>query len=213
MPQLRRAASFLATALLLMVPLASARSESENVIPAPPAVVGPIEALDQGLIEIMKAGRGTPFQQRAATLAPVIERALDLPEILKFSVGLGWSSLTPEQQTTLLAAFRRYTIASYVDNFDNYNGQRFTIDPTVRVLPDRREVVSTRIIPQTGTPHTLDYIMHRTPDGWKVVDVLADGSISRVAVQRSDFNATFSRGGAPALEASLQEKTEALSHG
>jgi phospholipid transport system substrate-binding protein len=46
-----------------------------------------------------------------------------------------------------------------------------------------------------------------------VVDVLADGSISRVAVQRSDFSALFDKGGAPALEASLQQKTEELSHG
>jgi phospholipid transport system substrate-binding protein len=48
---------------------------------------------------------------------------------------------------------------------------------------------------------------------WKVVDVLADGSISRVAVQRSDFRRLVDRGGAPALIQSLNSKTSDLSGG
>jgi len=208
LPQLRRAVSYLAAALLLILPAASASAESANE-----TAVASIEALDQALIEIMKAGRNMPFQQRAATLGPVVDRALNLPEILKISVGPGWSALSAEQQGALLAAFRRYTIASYVDNFDSFDGQRFVISPTTRTLNDGRQVVSTQLIPKTGTPHTLDYVMQKTDAGWKVVDVLADGAISRVALQRSDFSALFEKGGAPALEASLQQKTEALSRG
>jgi phospholipid transport system substrate-binding protein len=208
LPHLRRAAPFLAAALLLMLPVASAPAESTDQ-----GAAAPIEALDQALMGIMKAGRQTPFQQRAATLAPIIDQAFDLPEILKISVGPGWSALPAEQQAALLVAFRRYTIASYVDNFDSYDGQRFAISPTTRQLGDDRQVVDTQIIPTTGAGHTLDYVMKKTDAGWKVVDVLADGSISRVAVQRSDFSALFDKGGAPALQARLQEKTDALSRG
>jgi phospholipid transport system substrate-binding protein len=206
--QLRRAVSYLAAALLLMLPITLATAESASQTAA-----APIEALDQALIGIMTAGRQTPFQKRADMLAPVIERGFDLPEILKISVGPGWSALSAGQQTALLAAFRRYTIASYVDNFDNYDGQRFVISPNSRPLSDGRQVVDTQIVPKTGKPHTLDYVMRKTDAGWKVVDVLADGSISRVALQRSDFSALFNKGGAPALEANLQEKTNALSRG
>jgi len=208
LPQLRRAVSFLAMALLLTLPVASAPAQ-----PVDRTAVAPIEALDQALVGIMKAGRQTPFQQRAAMLAPVVERAFDLPDILKVSVGPGWSALTGDQQAALLAAFRRYTIASYVDNFESYTGQRFVVSPTTRTLGDGRMVVNTQLIPQTGPAHTLDYVMSKTDAGWKVVDVLADGSISRVALQRSDFSALFDKGGAPALQARLQEKTEALSRG
>jgi phospholipid transport system substrate-binding protein len=208
LPPRRRAFLRLSAALLLMRPFALASAGPPTESP-----IAPIQALNQGLIRIMEAGRSAPFQQRAEVLAPAIDQGFDLPEILKFSVGLGWSSLTGEQQAGLLAAFRRYTIASYVENFDNYDGQRFEISPTPRVLSDGRQVVDTRIVPRSGTPHTLDYVMKKTDTGWKVVDVLADGSISRVAVQRSDFSTLFSKGGAPALEASLQQKTEALSRG
>jgi len=200
--------SYLATALLLTLAVASAPAQSVDQ-----TAVAPIEALDQALVGIMKAGRQTPFQQRATMLAPVVERAFDLPDILEISVGPGWSGLAADQRAALLAAFRRYTIASYVDNFDSYDGQRFVITPTTRTLGDGRQVVNTQLIPQRGSAHTLDYVMRKTDAGWKVVDVLADGSISRVALQRSDFSALFDKGGAPALQARLQEKTEALSRG
>ena len=206
--RIRRAVSCLVTAVLLALPVASAPAGSMDRTTA-----APIEALDQALVGIMRAGRQTPFQQRAAMLAPVVERAFDLPEILQISVGPGWLTLSAEQQAALLAAFRQYTIASYVDNFDNYDGQRFVISPATRTLSDGRQVVDTQLIPKTGTAHTLDYVMQKTDAGWKVVDVLADGSISRVALQRSDFSALFDKGGAPALEARLHEKTEALSRG
>ena len=91
--------------------------------------MAPIEQLDQGLIAIMKAGKATPFQSRVDMLAPIVDRVLDMQYILRTSVGLGWSRLTPDQQSALLAAFRQYTIASYVDNFDSYDGQRFAGEP------------------------------------------------------------------------------------
>jgi len=45
---------------------------------------------------------------------------------------------------------------------------------------------------------------------WKAVDVLAGGSISRVAVQRSDFRSVLASGGVPALTSSLQHKAANL---
>ena len=41
---------------------------------------------------------------------------------------------------------------------------------------------------------------------WKAVDVLLDGTISRVAVQRSDFRSLLGTGDAGALIASLERK-------
>jgi phospholipid transport system substrate-binding protein len=55
--------------------------------------------------------------------------------------------------------------------------------------------------------------MRQEGSSWKAVDVLADGSISRVAVQRSDFRRLISRGGAQALIDSLNQKIADLSGG
>ena len=75
------------------------------------------------------------------------------------------------------------------------------------------QVVATRIVPAGGEPTRIDYVMRRGPAGWRAVDVLLNGSISQVAVQRSDFRTSVATGDASALIASLQRKVAELSGG
>ena len=74
-------------------------------------------------------------------------------------------------------------------------------------------MVQSRVTPVIGDVIELDYVMKLAPSGWKVVDVLAAGSISRAAVQRSDFRHLLSSGGGNVLLASLQRKVADLSGG
>jgi phospholipid transport system substrate-binding protein len=131
--------------------------------------------------------------------------------ILQESVGF-WASLPPQHQAMLTDAVRRYTVSSYLNSFDDFNGQRFEISPETRAVGSE-QVVETKVIPKKGDRHELDYVMRQSSAGWRVVDVLADGSISRVAVQRSDFRRLLSRGGAQALAERLRTKSADLSDG
>jgi phospholipid transport system substrate-binding protein len=176
------------------------------------AVIAPIQQLVDTLLKVMKAGVATPFTQRFNILAPVVDQTFDLPVILRESIGPSWAALPPQQQATLMDAFRRYTVVTYVNNFDNYDGQRFEIARTTRAVGSQ-QVVQTRIIPKSGDSHELDYVMRQSGSGWRAVDVLADGSISRVAVQRSDFRRLLARGGPQALVDSLRSKSVDLSDG
>ncbi len=179
----------------------------------PAAVTAPIRALNAELLRIMQAGKTVPFARRYAMLAPTVAAAFDLPLILRVSVGPGWAKLPADQQTALLVAFRRYTVASYVDNFDSFDGEHFDLTPQPRPVPGGAQVVLTQIVSRSGTSHQIDYVMRQVDGAWKAVDVLADGSISRVAVQRSDFRHLLDQGGAPALMASLRRKVRDLSRG
>ena len=182
----------------------------------PPAsaseITAPVEQLHAGLISIMKAGKTVSFRQRYEIIAPVIGRTFDLEAILRQVVGPRWASLPADQQAALADAFRRYTIASYVANFDTYSGQRFDTEPGVRAVGNDR-VVETRIALPGGRAHALDYVMRQEDGGWKVVDVLAEGSISRVASQRSEMRSLLADGGGAELLVSLRQKTAELSGG
>ncbi len=172
----------------------------------------PITALNRGLLNAMHAGKATPFPQRYSALAPLVEGAFDIPGILQASVGPRWSALPPAQQSQLLDVFRRFTVASYVANFDNFSGEKLEVLPISRSV-GADQVVATQIVPSSGEPTRIDYVMRRTPAGWRAVDVLLNGSISRVAVQRSDFRSLLGSGDAGALIQSLQRKTADLSGG
>lgn len=172
-----------------------------------------IARLDDALVQIMRLGHAAPFARRAAVIRPVIEQVFDLPQILRVSVGLRWNGFRPADQAKLMEVFTRYTVASYVANFDSYNGQRFEVAPQTRAV-GADQVVTTRIVPRSGGDATrIDYQLRRTAAGWQVVDVLVDGSISRVAVQRSDFRSLLGGGGAERLIASLEHKVVSLQSG
>ena len=174
--------------------------------------IAPIERFYVALLTVMKAGKTTPFQQRYDSLAPVIDQTFDLAQILGDSVGPRWAALPPDQLSALREAFRRYTVAIYVTNFDSFSGQRFEIQPASTAAGEE-QIVQTRIVPASGESHRLDYVMRQVGGTWKVVDVLADGSISRVAVQRSEMRSPLGSGGVPALLDRLQRKTADMSGG
>ena len=168
------------------------------------AAAGPVQALGTSLVQLSQNG-SAPFAQRYAQIAPAVDQALDLPAILRTSVGPRWDMMSPDEQAQLLRVFRQYTIASFVANFDKPKG--------AFQITGERDVGSDRVVDSKVGDTKLSFVMRQAPAGWRVVDVLADGTISRVATQRSDFHSTLSHGGGQALVAQLQRKVSDLSGG
>jgi phospholipid transport system substrate-binding protein len=172
----------------------------------------PILTLNNGLLAVMKAGNSVPFVERYNTLSRVVESTFDLPEILRRCVGSSWSTLAAPEQAELLEVFQRFTITSYIASFNSYAGQRFEVDPSPRAVGND-VVVETHLVPLNGEPSRLDYMMRAQGNKWRVVDVLLDGTISRVAVQRSDFRRFLAGHDSSGLISSMQQKIASLSDG
>jgi len=173
----------------------------------------PIETLNAALLAAMQAGARSTVSQRFDIVAPAVDQTFDLQTVLGNSVGLRWASLPDAEKQRLGGTFRRYTICSYAASFDRWSGQKFRIDANPRAVSATQVVVRSWLVPASGSPIELGYLMQQTPAGWKAVDVLADGSISRVAMQRSDFRGLLASGGVSALLASLERKVADLSNG
>jgi phospholipid transport system substrate-binding protein len=198
--------SFAIPALAAAVPWHPAGAQTANAADA----TSPVQRLDAALLAAMKSGQNTPFEQRYAALAPVVEQTFDLDAVLAGSIGLRWSGLPDHQKAQLLAAFRRYSVASYTSSFDNFNGQTFQVLPEVRTVGNGEVVARSKFVSSDGSVTAFDYVMRNGPSGWKAVDVLLGGTISRVAVQRSDFRSLLASGGVPALVVALQNKVANL---
>jgi phospholipid transport system substrate-binding protein len=209
-------AGLVAVALRVSLSPAAASPDAASPAAASPAAASdaaaPIVALNGALAEIMKAGKATPFVARYQTLAPVVEQSFDLTAVLRLVVGRHWVDMPPAVQSALLAEFNRFTVASFVANFDDGSGERLEILPATRVVGGDT-VIETRIVFAKDDPVRIDYVMRESEGRWRVVDVLLDGTISRVAVQCSDFRRILETGGPLALIATLRKKVAALSGG
>jgi phospholipid transport system substrate-binding protein len=164
--------------------------------------VATIQALDDGLIGIMKSGKAAGMKGRGAAIAPALDRAYDLPLMTRLSVGSAWTTIAPADQAALVAAFRRMTISQYASNFSGFSGQSFTIDSKVEARGGDKLVRTTLNDPK-GSPVAIAYRLRQSGGGWKIIDVFYRNSISRLAIQRSDFAGVLASGGAKALTAHL----------
>lgn len=198
---------FLAAPLVAVMPLAW------PVARAAAAEMQPVTALDGALIRLMKAASaGKSFSERYAMLRPVVEQSFDLKLILQNSAGLLWSQIPAAQKTELQTLFLQYTVATYVSNFASYDGQRFTTSPDIRKVDDTR-IVTTDLVAKSGKKTKLSYVVHEADGRWTISDVLFDGTISKVATQRSDFSGLIAPGDASKLIDGLKKKIAALAGG
>lgn len=203
----------LAMSLPGVTPAAAQGAGRALPIPAGATPEAVVSMFTTALDRMMRAGIATPFKARFDMLAPAVDRTFDLATILSVSIGARWAGMDAAVKAELSTVFRTYTIASYVANFGGHDGETFQIEPESR-SSGTDLVVRTRIVPRTGDGIKLDYVMRQSDAGWRAVDVLADGTISRVAVQRSDFRGLLGRdGNTPALLDSLRRKIADLSAG
>jgi len=188
-----------------------ARAQISQAAPAAgSAASAPISRLYDLLTQV-EHSQGS-FAQRAQLLTPAIDQAFDLETVLRNSVGLRYRSIPEPQKQQLLQQFRAFTVARYVSNFAPGGTDRFTVDPTPRAAPvPGEQIVHSEIITGGGGSTAVDYVMHQSGGGWQIVDVLLNGNISQVAVQRADFGSSFSTGDATPLIESLRKKTQAFS--
>ncbi len=175
-----------------------------------PAVVR-IDKFHDALLAVMKDGPKLGVEGRYKKLEADVDALFDLAAMTKFTVGPPWAKMTAEEQKSLVAAFRRMTIASYAHNFNEFTGQKFVTDPKAEDrAPDR--LVKSQVIPQGEKPVNLVYRMRETGGVWRVIDVIYE-FVSQLATRRSDFASTVASGGAPALVKKLDEISDKLLKG
>jgi phospholipid transport system substrate-binding protein len=172
-----------------------------------------VESFHASLLDTMKRGHELGIQGRYKALEPAADAAFNFPVMTQFIVGPAWSSMSDADHKSIIEGFRRLTLANYASNFDNFNGQRFTLDPNV-IEKGSDKFVQTTLVPNGDKPVPLIYRMRQSTDGsWKIIDILLEGYVSELATRRSDFGATITSGGASALLKKMSDLSDSLMSG
>ena len=196
--------------LLLACAVASCARDirAADATPEPPAATA--QGLCNVLLEVMKKGAGLSFDGRVKILDPELRRLYDLPLLTRLVVGPPWRGFSAEDQQALVQAFSDYSTAVYASRFKSYSGEQFVVDPVAAQSPSGDAIVHTKLLPHGGDPVELDYLLRQEPSGWRIIDVLLNGTISEMAERRSEYSSTLRDGGAPALVQLLKQKTAQL---
>ena len=163
------------------------------------------------LLATMKDGRTLGQSGRYARLAPVVDRVFDVSSMTRLAIGPTWATLSLARQQQLIDAFRHYIAATYADRFDSYSGQQLQVTGERPYNAD--VIVQTKIVKSDGDTTTLDYLMRQNQGSWQISDVFLDGTISQVAIQRSEFHSILRREGVDGLVMALNRKVDLLGKG
>jgi phospholipid transport system substrate-binding protein len=180
--------------------------------PANGPATATIAKLNDTLLTVLKNAETLGFKGRLAKLTPAVEEAFDLDFMAEKSIGRYWKPLSDADKTRWRDLFKEYTAATYAGNFDHYGNQRFEISGDEPSQNDTT-VVHTSLIDPGGENTALDYRLHQTATGPKVIDIYLKGTVSQLALQRSDFTSVLERGGLDALIGTIRSKIDDLAAG
>ena len=168
-----------------------------------------VDSFYTALLNTMKQAKQLGIKGRYDKLAPVLGSTYDLALMSKIAVGQNWNSLSAAEQQSIVAAFARMTTATYANRFDDFAGEQFEVLQTAD-QPNGDKIVKTRIVQSDRTAVQLNYLMRNTGNGWKIIDVYLNGTISELASRRAEFGAILRSGGANALVSALTKQGDKL---
>jgi phospholipid transport system substrate-binding protein len=196
--------------LLVAVVLAAALVLPLRWAMAATTPVATVETLHQALIAVMKDAAQLSIEQRYAQLAPTLSATYDFETMTRLAVGTAWTDASPDQRTALTSAFSRLSIATYAKRFSGYSGENFeTLGE--KQGPRGTTLVETRLVRPADPPVPLTYVLQKQQQrGFRIIDVILQGSISELAVRRSEYAQVLRQGGVDALTRLLQQKADEM---
>jgi len=171
-----------------------------------------VETLHGALLQAMQQADTQGYQGRYDIIAPVLSKTFDVEFMAEKSVGRHWKRLDTENRELWLDTFERLTTANYAGRFNAYSGQSFETMGE-QAAAHGTVVVRTKLVLPDDDDVQLNYRLRETADGWQIVDVYLNGTVSELALRRSEYSAVLKREGFDTLVAQLGQKAEDLANG
>lgn len=172
---------------------------------APDALVRQVTA---DVLESIQSDAALQAGDRKKAIALAEQKVLphiDFTEATRLALGSWWKTATPAQREKLSTEFRGLLVRTYANAIGGYKGQ------TMRVLPLKLEagaddvIVRNQFLRPGAPPLRVDYAMYKTPAGWKIYDIVAEG-VSLVLTYRTEFDQVVRASGIDGLIQRIAEK-------
>lgn len=175
-----------------------------------PAETSAVEALQQGLLDILNNPTAGDGPVRSAALEKLVADTFDINAMGAVAVGVKtYQSWSAAQRGEFLAAFSRFMVATHSSRFIGTADQDFEIEGSEDAQRGRK-IVHARYLRAGLAPYPIDYLVQSTPDGWRILDVYLDETISLLALHRSEFSSVLRDRGFDGFIAAMHAKADEL---
>lgn len=152
-----------------------------------------IHALGTQAVAVIHSG--LPFASKATYFGQIVRQDFDVKGICRFVLGPHWRTASPAERRGFCKDFAERLVDFYGRRLAQSGDGEFVVTGS-RTVP-AGVIVSSRIIPQQGSPITVDWRLGIKDGVYKIKDVAIDG-VSMALAQRSETAALMARGGGQA---------------
>lgn len=149
------------------------------------------------------------LQKNPDRLYKLVEEKLlpvfDYKYTARLVLGHHWRTASETQRQQFLDAFYDFLVHVYANGLLQYDNEKIVIQPP-RGEPDPRHTfVRTEIHTEDGKTIPVDYVLHKTEQGWQAFDVIIEG-ISYVTNYRNSFHQEITQTSLDALIRRLEKQ-------
>jgi len=199
---------FLTTALLTALSPAYAG----QILPQHADAVQVVQRFDDAMLDILKHSAELDYKARLERFKPSLEANFDLPFMAEKAVGSYWEKLNEEERKRWVNAFTAFMAANYASRLNKYSDQKFEVVGSEAAANDTA-IVQTQVIDPGNDNVDLSYRMRLGTNGWRIIDIYYNGTVSELALRRADYAAVLKKDGFEALLASVNRKIADLESG
>jgi phospholipid transport system substrate-binding protein len=160
-----------------------------------------VESVANAMLKDLDADRAT-YRKDPSKVSALVEKHLlpvfDTEYSARLVLGRHWRDATPEQRDRFVKAFYQSLLKNYGSALAEFTSDRMKVFPSQVDSKADNATVRTEVKRSNGTKVPVNYVLHKTPDGWKAWDVVIEG-ISYVKSFREDFGAEIDQKGLDAV--------------
>lgn len=184
-------------------PAATAPAQGQNT-------TGPSEVVKEaaeGMLKELDANRAM-YKKDPSKVGALVDKYLlphfDVETSARAVLGVHWRTATPEQRKRFVDAFYHSLLSNYGAALVDFTSDKLKIYPTNVEAGSDRATVRSDIKRDNGDRVPVNYVMRKTPQGWKAIDVQIEG-ISYVKSYHDDFGAQIDQQGLDAVISRLEK--------
>ena len=150
----------------------------------------PVDLLEESInkvIDFLARPQQASLNQITYFLKKEITPHFDFAYMARWVAGRYYKTMSPEQQRQFTEIFSELFITTFVQKLSSYQTYPPVVDNFIsRRTSENEAMASARVIQDNGTNIQADFKFIKTPHGWKVVDVRANG-VSALFYYRNYF--------------------------
>lgn len=213
------AAALAAAGWLIQAPVPAAAATAAAAAAAPQAAQEqPSQVIESAADDMLKAlgSDRESYRKDPAKIQGLVDQYLlphfDTQFAAQLVLGREWRKATPQQRQRFIDAFYHSMLNNYGSALVEFKSNMLKVYPTHYAAGTENAIVRTEVMRTNGSPVSVIYYLHMTPQGWKAWDVHIDG-ISYVMSYRQDFQSQIAQQGLDAVINRLEhgEKPAAIS--